>query len=371
MSYDRLNENDVAIGKELPYSVYDAQGNLLLAKGHVISSPNQLNVLMSRGMYRQAQNEPMQEKPREVRENPFVRLSLIGQRLTGLHKALAEGKQEGVTGIQRLAGDIQRVCEEEPDAMLAAVHLFSEGCYTTYHALHRTILCEVVGDNAGHSAEQRLSMMAAALTANIAILELQNKLNDQTSPLTAQQKERLRSCPVESVRMLNEAGADDPLWLDVVLQYHERINGEGYPAGLKGDEIIGAARLLSVADRYTAMVSARSYRKPMMSFHALREFLVTRGSEYDENLSLLLIKELGIYPPGTFVKLVNGETAVITKRSQKRSMQPFASSFISPRGGLFANPLRRDCSHSDHAIKEVCGLDSNIKLNIYSFWANN
>ncbi len=369
MSYDRVHKAEIQVGKEVPYTVYDAQGKLLLRKGYVIASTYQLKNLMSRGLYRNSEKESEStEKYREIHESPFVRLQLISQRLTGLQQGISRGKQDAVTGIYRLSKDIQRLCKEEPDAMLAAVHLVHEDLYTTYHALHCCILCEVIATSLGYVEERRLSIMAAALTANISILELQNELYEQKVKLTAKQKFKIQAHPVESVQILKQAGVNDQLWLDVVLQHHERVNGEGYPDGLSSSSILGEANLLAVTDRYAAMVSSRSYRKPMMSFTALRKFLLERGSEYDENLSLLLIKKMGIYPPGTFVKLVNGETAVITRRSQKDSMQPYVSSFISPRGGLFANPLRRDCSQKEYEIKEVCGLDPAIKLNLHILW---
>lgn len=369
MGYERLNESDIGVGQEMPYAVYDVQGKLLLRKGYIIESAYQLRNLMSRGMYRRkAENSRSSGKPLDICDSPFVRLQLISQRLTGLLASLAQGRQGLVAGICRLAKDVQQLCKDEPDAMLAAVHLQHEDLYTTYHALHCGILCEIVGHKLGLEPSRRLSVMAAALTANIAILDLQNELYEQKAALTAEQRFQVQAHPVEGVRMLKEAGVDDALWLDVILQHHERIHGEGYPAGLAAADIIEEAGLLAVADRYAAMVSSRSYRKPMMAFNALREFLIKRGNEFDEKLSLLLIKEMGIYPPGTFVRLANSDTAIIIQRSQKDSMQPMASSFISPRGGLFITPLRRDCSHKEYAIKEVCSLDEGIRLNLHTLW---
>ncbi|WP_126456986.1 HD-GYP domain-containing protein [Sulfuriflexus mobilis] len=369
MGYDRLNKGEVRIGQELPYAVYDAYGKLLLREGYIIASAYQLDNLMRRGMYRRREDENSRTRAVSAyRESPFLRLQVLSQRLTGLQVAIAAGQTEAAAGMRRLSKDIQRLCEEAPDALLAAVHLVHEDLYTTYHPLHRGILCELVGAQLDLPLERRLSVMSAALTANIAILELQNQLYEQKAPLSPEQKLKIHAHPSESVRLLKAAGVDDQLWLDVVLQHHERINGEGYPLGLKAPLIIEEANLLAVMDRYTAMVSSRSYRKSMMATAALRKFLLQAGGEFDEKLSLLLIKQLGIYPPGTFVKLINGEMAVITKRNQKGSMQPQASSFISPRGGMFANPLRRDCSLKEYAIKEVCELDDNIKLNLHVLW---
>ena len=69
---------------------------------------------------------------------------------------------------------------------------------------------------------------------------------------------------------MRQAGIDDQAWLDCVLLHHETGNGSGYPFGRHADEIPDAARIVSLADRYCARVSSRSYRKSMVPNAALR-----------------------------------------------------------------------------------------------------
>jgi HD-GYP domain-containing protein (c-di-GMP phosphodiesterase class II) len=71
---------------------------------------------------------------------------------------------------------------------------------------------------------------------------------------------------------------------DIVLQHHERIDGSGYPAGLKGEEILLEARIMAVADVVEAMSSKRLYRPAQQLDSTLREIARNKGVLYDVNV---------------------------------------------------------------------------------------
>ena len=71
---------------------------------------------------------------------------------------------------------------------------------------------------------------------------------------------------------------------DIVLQHHERLDGNGYPLGLKGDEITLEARILSVADVVEAIASHRPYREALGLDFAVKEIVANRGILYDSQV---------------------------------------------------------------------------------------
>ncbi len=77
---------------------------------------------------------------------------------------------------------------------------------------------------------------------------------------------------------------------ECVLCHHERIDGKGYPKGLKGDEIPIIARIISVADAYEAMISDRSYRKALSHDEAVFELIGNAGTQFDRNVVETFIK---------------------------------------------------------------------------------
>lgn len=310
-------------------------------------------------------NNSQHRKSRELdKESPFNVMKEVIFYLPRVYKSLLDAKVEAPAKLKRLAGVIQKLCEANSDAMLASIHLCRDCDYTVYHPLHQAILCEVISVSMGVPVDERVSILSAALTANIAVIDLQEILHSQKTPLSHEQQKQIKEHPENSHAILTSAGVKDEIWLQAVLQHHEANDGKGYPQGLSGEEISNAAAFLAVTDCYTAMVSSRSYREPMTPKQALQEFFMQKQNGRHEEVAIHCIKEMSIYPPGSFVNLENGEVAVVTKRGTK----PIVSSFISPTGDPYSAPMLRDCAKKEAVIKEACIYEENFSFNLDTIW---
>ena len=132
--------------------------------------------------------------------------------------------------------------------------------------------------------------------------------------LSEDQRATLRQHPNTSVQALRQHGVDDPGWLEIVVQHHEALDGSGYPHGIRGAEICREARAIVVADRYNGMVMGRAYRQGLAPDLALKDLARRDEHAIDPSLLGLLIKAIGVYPPGTVVALVDKEVGVVTNR---------------------------------------------------------
>ncbi|MFQ5469556.1 MAG: HD-GYP domain-containing protein [Gammaproteobacteria bacterium] len=370
MAKIKINSSDIGVGRALSWAIYDENGRLLLNKGEVIATEKQLTILLERGLYRTNTGESERKKESAPVEDHFSPFELVYEfvfRLNKIFVSIIEGRQEFINHLDRLCNDLQILCEKDANAALGSIHLCQEKPYTVWHSIHIALLSELAAKRLEYPRERRLSIMRAALTGNIGMLRLQEILYEQAGPLTEEQRKRVNDHCEKSVLMLKNAGVEDQLWLELVLQHHENISGRGYPRGLKGDDILKEARLLNLADRYGAMVSPRANRTGLPPQNALRDLLLKKGEDYDEKLSILFIKELGVYPPGMFVKLANGETAIVIQRG-KESTSPTVSSVISPREGIYARPLMRDCTQKEYAIKAPCIPVKMLPFNLHRLW---
>jgi len=79
---------------------------------------------------------------------------------------------------------------------------------------------------------------------------------------------------------------------NIVLQHHERIDGKGYPLGLKADDILVESRILSIVDAYDAMTSHRPYRKKLTKEEAIQEIKSNIGKQFDRDIANIAIKEV-------------------------------------------------------------------------------
>ncbi|MEO6697394.1 MAG: HD domain-containing phosphohydrolase [Gammaproteobacteria bacterium] len=192
-------------------------------------------------------------------------------------------------------------------------------------------------------------------------------MQKQQTPLTGEQKEAVRLHPLQSVELLTEAGVKDQEWIKAVLHHHEKLDGSGYLGALRGDDIPLSVRIISLADRYSAMISPRDYRQQMLARDALRDICLQRGAEVDAELAQLFIKELGVYPPGAFVHLQNGEIAIVIKRGAAGNC-PTVQSIIGPRGAPLLAPVRRDTSTETYAIREMVTRDKVVNIDMHRLW---
>jgi hypothetical protein len=100
---------------------------------------------------------------------------------------------------------------------------------------------------------------------------------------------------------------------------------------------------------------------------ALREIFLKRGGKVDENLAKALIKELGLYPPGSFVRLHNGEIAIVFRRG-KTATTPLVRSVIGPRGAMLGRPVRRDTSETHYVIVDLAPYDPSVRISFNQLW---
>ncbi len=384
-----VKPGEITVGKKLPWPVYDSEETLLLQEQSIISSEKQLNILLEKGLYRgltptEKKQQEQQEKQKAIAEqrnrtinNPFEMensCALETQNLLDqLSTMAATGLQLDVSETtQYISKQISHCCKVDANSTLAAVHLAEKFSYSSLHPLHTAILCELLMRRLSFSNEQKQTVISAALTMNIGMYELQNELFSQTTPLTDEQKQRIQQHPQTSVEMLKAAGVTDSHWLTIVAQHHERINGDGYPEGLKDKAIHQGAKVVALADMYAAMITPRAYRKPVMAQQALKDIFNKRGKEVDDKLTQMLIREVGIYPPGSFVTLANGDTAAVVKRATVRQngekTAPFVCSIISPRGGIYQRYQIHDTAKDMYKIIGICQPDFDEPIDYPKLW---
>lgn len=367
----RVKQSDIIVGKPIPFDCYDQANNLLLKRDTIIGNERQLAILIERGLYSvdlpaaSRKLEPPKEAP-----SAFTQLSMIEMRLEKLFQAVIAQQAEAdfAATILQLAREIQILCAMDADAVLGALHLSQKRRYTVIHPIDVAVLCELIGQRKEMPAEARRPLLAAALTANISMLELQEGMHTQMTPLSDEQRHNLRIHPVLSVDLLLEFGVKNDDWFAAVLHHHEKQDGSGYPGAKRGDDIPLSARIIGLADTYSAMVTPRNYRETKLAKDALREVFLKRGAEIDAELAGLFIKEMGIYPPGAFVKIANGDTAVVLKRG-KNGTSPIVKCIVGPRGTPLPFPLVRDTSQNGFEIREMVQRDPTLKLTPRQIWS--
>ena len=131
--------------------------------------------------------------------------------------------------------------------------------WTADHSKRVTGLAIAIGGAVGLSLEQLATLYCAALLHDIGKVGVSTNILDKPGELTSNEFESMEEHPAKGARILEPLSAYAPV-VPIVLQHHERLDGSGYPYGLRGEAICPGARILAVADVYDALISERPYR---------------------------------------------------------------------------------------------------------------
>ena len=107
-----------------------------------------------------------------------------------------------------------------------------------------------------------------------------------------------------------------------IAQHHERLDGSGYPKGLRGDEISLYGRAAGIADSFSALVAARPYASPQAPQNALMNLYQWAGTSFHAPLVEQFVQAIGVFPVGSLVELSDGTVAVVKARDRPSRLQP-------------------------------------------------
>jgi putative nucleotidyltransferase with HDIG domain len=157
---------------------------------------------------------------------------------------------------------------------------------------------------AGFSEEEQDLVHTAALLHDVGKFIFPDRILKGDNKLTEEDWNIIRMHPYQGARIVSQIEGYGPVG-EIIIAHHERMDGEGYPRHLKGDEIPVLSRIISVSDIYDVMTARDSYRKPISSFEAIRELRRVSGTQLDGHLVEVFVEVLS----GKDVRYRHGEDA--------------------------------------------------------------
>lgn len=392
MAVIQLSPAVLRLGQPVPVALRDAAGQLLLPRGTVLNDEAQRQQLIARGLYVDAGDSEQFRKALAGKLDAMVRgNALLGQIANAVPDAAAcAGAAAGPaagdpvaawhglqlrasallhdppqsdfgTRVHRLDRQILSQLDADTDAsLLILIHSTTSEVhqYSVTHALLVLAVCELAARHLDWPAEWRPPLRRAALTMNLAMTELQDQLALQESPVTPRQREQIDGHAWRAAEQMRQRGVGDALWLDAVEHHH--ATQAGPLAELP--PMLQLARLIQRADIFAARLSPRKARQAMSATAAAKAAYLDENQQADE-AGAAIIKGLGIYPPGSCVRLASGEVGVVVRRGQ-RANEPVVASVIG-RSGAPCEPVLRDTRQAGLAIGAgVAPHEVKLRLNV-------
>lgn len=338
------------VGEAIPRDIYARNGLLLLKKGHYVLHDKQRERLIAMGVVHSGSTLPPVESDlgRITEFSPFEEIQYAARHLDYLMGAglSAKGFEQRV---RALANRLTAFTLRAPDGMLASLLLVPLKRYSSSHSIHVAIILSVLTAKLELEADTRNSLICAALTMNLSIAKLMDDLHHQSAPLNEEQRQTIEAHPLLSSAMLRELGVEDECWHQLVQTHHEQWSGKGYPYGLGKEDIAPLSHLLHLADVTAAKLVPRGYRAALKPNTALAHIFMEANKAFDYQFTAMMIKEIGIYPPGCFVQLANNEMGVVLQR-RLRANEPCVAVLRGNDGAPFNKPQLREASNVQFRI---------------------
>jgi len=352
MKLFQLCSDQVQPQRPLPWNVYNDSSQLLLSRGHVLRDTAQVNALIARGVYvDQADHEAhQQDTQRHARRQDAVTLwESLHQRMTQLLTQPADATVFRQT-MDEACDDIRHALSHRQEASLfELLHTDDPASYAVSHSVQTAFVANLIGQRMGWSDTDCDTLSQAALTMNLGMLPLQSTLALQLTPLSPQQRQAVHDHGAVGRRALEARGVTDTDWLHAVEHHHVTSDGGPLPAQHAANGEM--ACMLHYADVYLAKISARASRPAMPSHLAARSLFQQADGARNPFVSAL-IKEIGVYPPGSCVRLANGEIGIVVRRGEAAHL-PEVHSLIGANGQPMPQAVPRDTAQAPHKVTEA------------------
>lgn len=186
-----------------------------------------------------------------------------------------------ITRLQAERLEKQRLTEQIINALMRAIDLHDP--YSAGHSAKVAEIAEHVGREMNLDEDSLATLSTAANLCNLGKLSIPADILTKTGRLTAGEQKIIRRESFSAEDILKEIDFSGPV-LETIMQKHEFLDGSGYPAGLKDDEIIMPARILAAVNSYVAMTSPRAYRDERTVKEAMEQLFQDSGIKYDRQV---------------------------------------------------------------------------------------
>ncbi len=263
---------------------------------------------------------------------------------TKLLDSLKNGETVDIAPLEEMADELVDSIFKNPDAMIYLSRIREKDTYLMEHSLNVGMLLANFGRYLGLSRLVIKELLVGGLLHDTGKIMIPDEILHKPGKLTFDEFEIMKRHVKYGVQFLDKSEGISEVMRTVAANHHERLDGLGYPNGLKGDELCLISRVSTIVDVYDALTADRCYKKGMPSTTAFRILLEGAGSQFDPILVKKFIKCMGVYPVGTLVKLKSNKLALVIERNEESPLKPVVKIIYSVASTCYLNVETIDLS---------------------------
>ncbi|MCL2477874.1 MAG: HD-GYP domain-containing protein [Treponema sp.] len=258
------------------------------------------------------------------------------ERLDQVISEISAGISIEARSIDSISGRLIQAVRDQRNSMIGYI-LGGEvsGYELAKSSVNSAILSALIATEMKLPNHKIMQIVTGALLHDMGMLRLPREIVTKKGGLSAAELQRMQAHPLYAYRIVTKELLYPEDVGIIVLQHHERWDGEGYPRKVLGITIDIGARIVSVADAFEAMVSQKPYRNSMMGYQAMKNLLSDNSRRFDPDVLKAFIQTMGIYPIGSIILLNNGALARVIEVQGTAPLRPRIRILIDEFGKAF------------------------------------
>lgn len=276
------------------------------------------------------------------------------------------GRQFEIERVDQAIGSITDSILRNPTALIQMSQVKTKNGYTYMHSVGvcalMTAFCNTL--KLGRNITRQIS--TGAILHDIGKMKVPNEILNKPCRLTDLEFEEMKLHVDYGCEIVRQMAPISPIAFLVLSQHHERYDGSGYPAGLKGEEISQFGQMAAIVDVYDAITSDRVYHKSMAPVEAIRKMLEWSEFHFNKELVWHFIHCVGIYPTGTLVRLESGLVGEVVEQNSASLLRPTIRVMFDARKNGAVTPYELDLSSPSGCADRITSYEPPKKKDFQS-----
>ncbi|ABZ74738.1 metal dependent phosphohydrolase [Shewanella halifaxensis HAW-EB4] len=240
-----------------------------------------------------------------------------------------EGKAVEVEPFEALADSMIESVLLDADALKCVSAMRSKDVYLLEHSINVAFLLVTFGRYLNFDADMLRQIAIGGILHDIGKIKIDSKILNKPGKLTAEEFEHVKLHQTYAIEIMGQTKGLSQISKDISLMHHEKLDGCGYPLGLKGEQIPIHGRMSCIVDIFDALTATRCYKEAMSPASAFKILLGMTPTHLDQGLVYEFIRCIGVYPVGSLVQLSDGRIGIVWEAKGRDVLHPKVKCFYS------------------------------------------
>jgi putative nucleotidyltransferase with HDIG domain len=212
------------------------------------------------------------------------------------------------------------VSEQETTLQLVNMQAGNESAY--FHSINITTLCLMLARQMDFDESDMRLLGMGAMLHDIGFSEIPDRIVRKKEPLTHSERELYKRHPEYGLRIARKVGVLPREVEEIIYCHHENQDGSGYPKGIETGRLNVLTRMVCLVNAYDNLCNPRGTAKAMTPHEAVSYLFAKEKARYDNTILSMFISYMGVYPPGTLVRLSDGRIAMVISINKSALLKP-------------------------------------------------